>query len=56
MYGSEIWALGKAEQKLFERTEMRMLRWMMGIKRIEKIKNDGNGRTPKDSKTETEVE
>ena len=38
MYGSETWALRKAEQNLLERTEMRMLRWMMGIKRIEKIR------------------
>ena len=37
---SDIWeglALTKAEQDLIERTEMRMLRWMMGTKRIEKI-------------------
>ena len=26
MYGSETWALRKAEQKMLERTEMRMLR------------------------------
>ena len=40
MYGNETWALIKAEQNLLERTEMRMLRWMMGIKRIEKIRNE----------------
>ena len=40
MYGSETWALRKAEQNLLERTEMRMLRWMMGIKRIENIRNE----------------
>ena len=38
MYGSETWALRKAEQDGLERREMRMLRWMMGIKRIEKIR------------------
>ena len=37
MYGSETWALRKAEENLLERTEMRMLRWMMGTKRVEKI-------------------
>ena len=40
MYGSETWALRKAEQNLLERTELRMLRWMMGIKRIEKIRTE----------------
>ena len=39
-YGSENWALRNAEQNLLERTEMRMFRWMMGIKRIEKIRNE----------------
>ena len=38
MYGNGTWALIKAEQKLLEGTEMRMLRWMIGIKRIEKIR------------------
>ena len=38
MYGSETLALRKAEQNLLERTEMRMLRWMRGLKRIEKIR------------------
>ena len=39
MYGSDTWALRKAEQNLLEGTEMRMLRWMMVITRIE-IKNE----------------
>ena len=33
-------ALRKTDQTLLERTEMRMLRWMMGIKRIENIRNE----------------
>ena len=41
MYGSEIRALRKAEQNLLERTDMRMLRWMMGIKRLDQIRNEG---------------
>ena len=40
MYGSDAWALRKAEQNLLERIEMRILRWMMGIKRIENIRNE----------------
>ena len=41
---SNIWKRAldteKAEQNLLERTEMRMLMWMMGIQRIEKIRNE----------------
>ena len=33
-------ALRKAEQNFLERTEMRMFRWMTGIGRIEKIRNE----------------
>ena len=40
MNGSEIWALRKAEQDVLGGREMRMLRWMMGIKRIEKIRTE----------------
>ena len=36
----ESWALRKTEQNLLRRTEMRMLRWMTGIKRIDKIRNE----------------
>ena len=40
MYGSETWALRKSEQNWQKRTEMRMSRWMIGIKRIQKIRNE----------------
>ena len=40
MYGRETWALRMAEQNWLERTEMRMLRWMIGIKRIEKVRTE----------------
>ena len=36
----ETWALIKADQKLKERTEMIMLGWLMGTKRIEKIRTE----------------
>ena len=46
MYRSETWTLRKAEQNLPERTEITMLRQMMGIKRIEKTWNEEiRGRT-----------
>ena len=37
-YGSET--LKKAEEDLLERTAMIMLRWMMGKKRIEKMRKE----------------
>ena len=40
MYGSETWPLRRAEKKLLERTEMRILRQTTGIKRIENIRNE----------------
>ena len=41
MYGSETSAqTNDDEQDLSERMELAMLRWMMGIKRIEKIRTE----------------
>jgi len=31
IYGTEAWTLRRSEEGLLERTEMRMLRWMLGI-------------------------
>src|SRR6218665_3416810 len=31
MYGAEAWTLRRKEEKFLERTEMRMLRWILGI-------------------------
>ena len=40
MYRSETRALRTAEQNLLERTKRGILRWTMGIKRIEKIRKE----------------
>ena len=40
LHGSDSWTQRKAEQNLRERTDRRMLRRMMGIKRIEPITNE----------------
>ena len=47
VHGSETWALRKPDQNLLERAEMKMLRGMMGIKRIEKMRNKSKGRCGK---------
>jgi len=39
LYGCELWAVRKCEKDLIERTEMRMLRWTFGIKRLDKVTN-----------------
>ncbi|XP_064100898.1 uncharacterized protein LOC135211522 [Macrobrachium nipponense] len=40
MYGAETCALRRNEEVKLERTEMRMLRWIMGISLLERLKND----------------
>ena len=40
MYGLEAGPLKKIEEKKLDVTEMKMLRWMMGVTKSERIKND----------------
>ena len=40
IYGSEAWALRRKEEAKLERTEMRMLRWIMGVSLLERLEND----------------
>ncbi|KAG1655733.1 Down syndrome cell adhesion molecule-like protein Dscam2 [Nymphon striatum] len=52
LYRCELWAVRKWERDMIERTEMRMLRWMFGIKRLDRVKNGktygGWGRKPRE--------
>ncbi len=40
LYGADPWATTKRQEKQIEVTEMRMLRWMCGVTRKEKIRNE----------------
>ena len=40
MYGAETWALKKAQENKLEVAEMRMLRWMCGVTKLDKIGNE----------------
>ena len=40
LYGSETWAMKKAQERKIEVAEMRMLRWMCGVTRSDRIRNE----------------
>ena len=40
LYGSECWAVKKAQVRKIEVAEMRMLRWMCGHMRLDRIRNE----------------
>ena len=39
MYGAETWAGKKAQEKKLDVAEMRMLRWMSGVTKLDRIRN-----------------
>src|SRR6218665_2442224 len=40
MYGAEAWSVPRRKEGLLERTEMRMLRWILGISLKDKERNE----------------
>ena len=39
-YGAETWAMKKAQEKKLDVAEMRMLRWMSGVTKLDRIRNE----------------
>ncbi|KAJ8729865.1 hypothetical protein PYW07_016903 [Mythimna separata] len=40
LYGSECWTVKKMDEKRVHVAEMRMLRWMCGVIRMDKVRNE----------------
>ena len=40
IYGAETWAVKKAQEKKLDVAEVRMLRWMSGVTKLDRIKNE----------------
>ena len=40
MYGAETWAVKKAHEKKLDVAEIRMLRWMSGVTKMDRIRNE----------------
>ena len=40
LYGAETWAEKKAQEKKLDVAEMRMLRWMSGVTKLDRIRNE----------------
>ena len=47
MYGAETWALKKGQENKLDVSEMRMPRWMCGVTKLDKIRNEKIRRTTK---------
>ena len=47
MYGAETWVAKKAQGKNLDVVEMRMLRWMSGVAKLDRIRNERNRGTTK---------
>ena len=47
VYGADTWAVKKTHEKKMEVAEMKMLRWMCGVTRLDKIRNEKIGGSTK---------
>ena len=55
-YGAETWALKKAQEKKLDVAEMRMLRWMSGVTKLDRIRNERISGTTKVGKISKKVQ
>ena len=47
IYGAETWAVKKAQEKTLNVAEMKVLRWMCGVTKMNRIWNERNRGTTK---------
>ena len=40
MYGAETWAVKKAQEKRLDMADMRMFRWMSGVTKLDRMRNE----------------
>ena len=40
MYGADTWAVKKAQEKKLDVAEMRMLRWMSGVTKMDRLRKE----------------
>lgn len=40
VYGAETWSIKKAQERKLEVADMRIMRWMCGVTRKDRIRND----------------
>ncbi len=40
IYSADIWAVKKAQEKKLDVAEMRILRWMSGVTKLDRIRNE----------------
>ena len=55
MYGAETWAVKKAQEKKLDVAEMRMLRWMSGVTKLDRIRNERIRGTTKEGEISKKV-
>ena len=56
LYGADTWAVKKAQETNLDVAEMRMLRWMSGVTKLDRIRNERIRGTTKVGETSKKVQ